>query len=82
MESHRVDFTGISLNGEDCTKGIVQGISLYNDRFVRNPVGEDRSGSESGLEGIEGFLGIIREVSWGAFMGQAGKQVSGTMIPE
>ena len=39
MESHGVDFTRISLNGEDSTKGIVRGISFHYDWFVGDPVG-------------------------------------------
>ena len=33
MEGHGVDYTGIGLDGEDGTKGIVQGVSLNNDRI-------------------------------------------------
>ena len=34
MESHRVDFTRICLDGEDGTQSIIGGISFYNDRFA------------------------------------------------
>ena len=49
MEGHRVDFTGIGLDGENGAKGIVRGVSLNNDQMVGNPVGEDRCRSECGL---------------------------------
>ena len=53
MEGHGVDFTGISLDGEDGAKGIVQGIGLNNDRMVRNPVGEDGCRDEHRLQGFK-----------------------------
>ena len=56
MESHRVDFTRIGLDGEDGTQSIIGGISFYNDRFIGDPVGQDRCGGESGFQGLEGFL--------------------------
>ena len=39
MESHRVDFTGISLDGEDGTQSIIGSISVYDDRFIGDPMG-------------------------------------------
>ena len=42
MESHRVDFTGIGLDGKDGTQSIIRGISFYDDRFIGDPVGQDR----------------------------------------
>ena len=53
MEGHRVDFTGIGLDGEDGTKGIVRGIGLNNDQMVGNPMGEDGCGNESRLQGFK-----------------------------
>ena len=64
MESHRVDFTGISLDGEDGTQSIIRGIGFYNDRFIGEPVGQDRCGGESGFQGLEGFPGSISKVPW------------------
>ena len=61
MESHRVDFTRISLDGEDGTQSIIRGISFYNDRFIRDPVGQDRCGDESRFQGLEGFLGSMNK---------------------
>ena len=62
MEGHRVDFTGIGLDGEDAAKGIVQGVSLNNNRMVGNPVGEDRCGDESGLQGFKQFPSGVGEI--------------------
>ena len=73
MESHRVDFTRISLDGEDGTQSIIRGISFYDDRFIRDPVGQDRCRDESGFQGLEGFLGGISKVPWNTLVGQLGK---------
>ena len=51
MESHGVDFTRIGLDGEDGTQSIIGGISFYDDRFIRDPVGQDRCGGESRFQG-------------------------------
>ena len=53
MEGHGVDFTGIGLDGEDGTKGIVRGVGLHNDQMVGNPVGEDGCGGKCGLQGFK-----------------------------
>ena len=34
MESHRVDLTGISLDGEDGTQSVIRSIGFYDDRFI------------------------------------------------
>ena len=39
MESHGVDFTGISLDGEGGTQSVIGSIGFYDDRFIRDPVG-------------------------------------------
>ena len=39
MESNRVVFTGIGLDGEDCTQSVIRGIGFYDDRFIGDPVG-------------------------------------------
>ena len=74
MESHRVDFTGIGLDGEDGTQSIIGGIGFYNDRFIGDPVGQDRCRGESGFQGLEGFLGGIGKVPWNTLVGQPGKR--------
>ena len=74
MESHRVDFTGVSLNGEDSTKGIVQGIGFHYDWFVRDPMDKDGSGGKCRLEGFKGFPSSIRKIPSYPFVGESGKQ--------
>ena len=74
MESHGVDFTGISLDGEDGTQSIIGGIGFYDDRFIGDPVSQDRCRGESGFQGLEGFPGCIGKVPWDTLAGQPGKQ--------
>ena len=74
IESHGVDFTGISLDGKDGTQIIIGGIGFYDDRFIGDPVGQDRYGGESGFQGLEGFPGGISKVPWDTLAGQPGKQ--------
>ena len=69
MESHGVDFTRISLDGKDGTQSIIGGISFYNDRFIGDPVGQDRCGGESRFQGLEGFPGSIGKVPWDTLVG-------------
>ena len=69
MESHGVDFTGISLDGKDGTQIIIGGIGFYDDRFIGDPVGQDRYGGESGFQGLEGFPGSIGKVLWDTLAG-------------
>ena len=74
MESHRVDFTGVGLDGEDCTQSIVGGIGLDNNRLVWNPMCENRGGGKCGLEVFKGFSGGIGEVPFDTFAGEAGER--------
>ena len=73
MESHRVDFTRISLDGEDGTQSVIGGIGFYNDRFIGDPMGQDRCRGESGFQDLEGFPGGISKVPWDTLAGQPGK---------
>ena len=73
MESHGVDFTGISLDGEDGTQSVIRSIGFYDDRFIGDPVGQDRCGDESGFQGLEGFPGGIGKVPQNTLAGQLGK---------
>ena len=74
MESHRVDFTGVSLNGEDSTKGIVQGVGFCYDWFVGDPVGKDRSRGKCRLESFKGFPSSIGKIPGYPFAGESGKR--------
>ena len=74
MESHGVDFIGIGLYGEDGTQSVIGGIGFYNDRFIEDPVGQDRCGGESEFQGLEGFLGGIGKVPRNTLVGQLGKR--------
>ena len=72
MEGHGVDFTGISLDGENGAKGVVQGVGLNNDQMVGNPMGEDRCRGERGLQGFKRFPSRVGEIPWSTFSGKPG----------
>src|SRR5215467_10612812 len=55
VESNRVDFTVFRDHGENGHESIVGGISFDNELGVRDPVGENRSGSEGLLQCLERF---------------------------
>ncbi len=46
-ECDGVDFTIFKVDGEDSSNSVVGGISLHNQLSVGDPMGEDRSMSES-----------------------------------
>src|SRR5271168_594339 len=73
MESHRMNFTRVGLNGEDGAKSIIGGVSLDNDGFVGNPVGKDRGGCESGLKGFECLTGFSCKIPSNTLASEAGK---------
>ena len=50
------DFTGISLDGEDGTQSVIGSICFYIDRFIRDPMGQDRCRDERGFQGLEGSI--------------------------
>ena len=79
MESHGLDFTRI---GEDGTQSIIGSIGSYDDRFIRDPVGQDRCGDESGLQGLEGFPSSISKVTQNTIVGQPGKWNRNVRISE
>ena len=74
MESHRVYFTGVSLDGENGTQSVIGSIGFYDDRFIRDPMGQDRCRGEGRFHGLEGFPSGIGKVPWNTLVGQPGKQ--------
>ena len=62
VERNGVQLTRRGRNGQDSCECIVRGISLDSDLSVRGPMGQDRSGSESLLECIEGGMTLISKV--------------------
>ena len=82
MESLRVDFTRIGLYGEDGTQSIIRGIGFfffYNDRFIRDPVGQDRCRDKSGFKAWKDFW--VALVKFHRIPLQV-SQVSGIMMSE
>ena len=70
VEGHRVDLTGVGLNGEDRAKGIVRGVGLNNDGFVGDPMSEDRGRGDGGLKGFERLSSGIGEVPRSTLAGE------------
>ena len=79
MERHRVDFTRICLKRKYCSQSIIRSVSLYNERLVRNPMSEDRSGNERGLNVSNDFLAASEKFHGVLFRV---KRVSGTTMSE
>jgi hypothetical protein len=48
-----MNITRVGLNRKDGAKTIIGGVSFDNDGSVVDPVGKNRGGCESGLEGFE-----------------------------
>ena len=57
-----VQLTGRGHNGQDGCERIVRGVSLDCDLSVRDPMGQDWSGSEGLLKCIEGGATLIGKV--------------------
>ena len=69
-----MDLTRVGLNGEDRAKGIVRGISLNNNGFVRDPMSEDWGRGEGGLKGLERLSSGIKEIPRGTLAGELSKR--------
>ena len=80
VEGHRVDLTGVSLNGEDRAKGIVRGVSLNNNGFVGDPMSEDQGRAEGRLKGLERLSSGIGEISRDALAGEPSKRNNNVRI--
>ena len=68
-EGMRVECDGAELSvgagdRKDASDGIVGSVGLDCDRNIRHPMGEDRSGGECLLQGVEGGVTVVREVPW------------------
>ena len=74
MKGHRVDLTRVGLNGENCAKGIVQGVSLNNDGFVGDPMSEDCGRGEGGLKGLKRLSSGIGEIPQDTLVGEPSKR--------
>ena len=63
----------VRLLRQDSGNRIVRGVSLEDDRASGNEVGEDGSGSEPGLQRIEGGACLFVEVPGDIFTGKTSK---------
>ena len=62
VECNGVQLAGRGRNGQDGCEHIVRGVSLDCNLSVRDPMGQDRSGSEGLLKCIEGRTTLISKV--------------------
>ena len=70
----RSDLLVRTMNGENASDGIVRGICLYNDRSVRNPMGEDGSRGEGFSEFLKDGATGVMEVPRNTFASKAGSK--------
>ena len=62
-----------SMDGQDCSKGVVRGISFYHDGGVWDPVCKYWSRGESFLQFVEGFSAVVRPVPGYVLPGESGE---------
>ena len=74
VERNRMNFTRLRVDRQDSSESIVRGISLDDDRTIRLPVEQDRSGSEGLLQVLEGGASLIGEEERGTLTGEAGQR--------
>ena len=73
MESDRVNFIVRGVDGKDCTKSIVGGISFDNNRCVGNPMRKNRCCCESFLQSIESIVSGIGEMPQSVLLSESGE---------
>src|SRR6266481_5679071 len=62
VECNWVKVTVQSMDGQDCSKGIVRGVSFYHDGGVWDPVCKYWGHGESFLQFVEGFSAVVHPV--------------------
>src|SRR6202030_416171 len=72
MKGDRVDFAVTCDRREDRCDSVVRGVRFDYKRSSGDEVGEDRSGGESGFQGVERGLTVIRPEPRNVFSGEAG----------
>ena len=66
QEGNRMNLTILKVDRKDGSNSIVGSISFHNKLTVRNPMGKDRSVSESLFQLVECSQAFIVEFSWNA----------------
>ena len=74
MESDRVKFAVRIIHGKNGRESIIRSVGFHDQRLVRNPVREDRSGSERFLDKFESGAAFLGEIPCGTFPCEPGKQ--------
>ena len=64
----------VRLLRQDSGNRVVRGVSLKDDRASGNEVGENGSGSETGLQRIEGGTCLFVEIPGNIFSGKTSKR--------
>src|SRR6202030_4230364 len=72
MKGNRVDFAVSCDHGEDRCDSVVRGVRYDYKRSSGDEVGEDWSGGESGFQGVEHGLTVVRPEPRNVFSGEAG----------
>ena len=80
VESHRVDFTGVGLNRENCSQSIVGGIGLENNWFLSG-IQCVRIGAEVNAD-LRFSKAVLAESEKFHFIPLRVRQVSGMTISE
>jgi len=79
------NWTNLSVSAsdrQDASDSVVRGISLHDDRGIRNKVGEDGHSSEGMLESVEGTSTVLGEVPRSIFPGEPGKRNHDVQVVE
>ena len=74
VDGNRVQLAGRSRNGKYGHECIVGSIGFNGNGYVRHPMGQDWSGSESLLKSIEGRTTLIGEVPRNTLAGETHKR--------
>src|SRR3984893_9340600 len=72
MKGNRVDFAVRCNRGEDRCDSVVRGVRFDYKWSSGDEVGEDRSRGESGFQGVERGLTVVRPEPRNVFSGEAG----------
>ncbi|KIK75997.1 hypothetical protein PAXRUDRAFT_74074, partial [Paxillus rubicundulus Ve08.2h10] len=82
VECDRAEFIIWAVDGKDTSDGVVRGVSLDNDRGIRNPMSKNGSGSEGIFQVPESGAAFIGEVPRSVFPSEVSKQNNNVRIIE
>ncbi|KIK78856.1 hypothetical protein PAXRUDRAFT_162881, partial [Paxillus rubicundulus Ve08.2h10] len=82
VECNQAEFVIRAVDGKDAHDGIVGGASLNDDRGVRHPMSQNRSGGEGIFQTPESRAAFVREVPRSIFPSEASEQNNNVGIIE